>query len=105
MTLPTTDKEAQSLRVNAGKEFEKKVAFIITDLLIRENIYASSLKDLKDAVRRDPDLNQVLEFAKFPLRSPCTQNYEMILPDSDVIVYYTQKDHDGKVRKSSILQQ
>ena len=99
MTLPTTDKEAQSLRVNAGAEFEKNVAYIITDLLIHENIYASSLKNLKDAVKREPGLNQVLEFAKFPLRSPCTHSYEMILPDSDVIVYYVQKDHAGQVKK------
>lgn len=99
MTLPISDKEAQSLRISTGTQFEKNVAYVITDLLISENIYATSLKNLRDSVVREPGLNQVLEFAKLPLRSPCRQTYEMVLPDSDVIVYYVQKDHSGNVKK------
>jgi hypothetical protein len=99
LTLPISDKEAQSLRISTGTQFEKNVAYVITDLLISENIYATSLKNLKESVVREPGLNQVLEFAKLPLRSPCRQTYEMVLPDSDVIVYYVQKDHSGNVKK------
>ena len=99
LTLPISDKEAQSLRVVGGSEFEANVAKIVTDLLLSEGIYATSLKGLKLSVKKDPDLNQVLEFAKVPLRSPCNQSYEMVLPDSDVIVYYIQKDREGKVKK------
>lgn len=99
MALPISDKEAQSLRVLAGRQFENNVAYIITDLLNSENIYAVSLKELKERVKHEQGLNQVLEFAKLPLPSRCTQTYEMVLPDTDVLVYYVQKDHSGNVKK------
>ncbi|MCL5068422.1 MAG: hypothetical protein M1368_08745, partial [Thaumarchaeota archaeon] len=64
LTLPISDKEAQSLRVVGGSEFEANVSKIVTDLLLSENIYASSLKGLRYSAKQDPDMNQVLEFAK-----------------------------------------
>ncbi|MGI0080502.1 MAG: BsaWI family type II restriction enzyme [Nitrososphaerales archaeon] len=99
MTLPISDKEAQALRQSVGSQFEKNVAYIISDLLNNEGIYAISLKELQALAKKDKDFQQVLEFAKLPIRSPCDQRYEMVLPDTDVIVYSVQKDHAGNVLK------
>ena len=94
-----SDNEAQLLRNVAGKQFEGMVARAINEILNREGIFAASLKQLNDLIRRDPAFGQVLEFAKTPVRNPCDQNYQMMLPDTDVLVYYVQKDHAGFVRK------
>ncbi len=99
ITANVSDVDAQRLRQHAGKVLEQNVAFIITQLLQREDIYAVSLKELIELSKREEAFRQVLEFAKMPLRCPCDQTFVSILPDTDVIVYYTQKDHQGHVLK------
>lgn len=91
--------EAQSLRAVAGKQFEGIVTKAVNDILNREDIYAVSLKGLNDLIIHDPEFKEVLEFAKAPVPHPCQQGYEMMLPDTDVVVYYGQKDHTGRVTK------
>jgi hypothetical protein len=85
--------EAQSLRAVAGKQFEGIVSKAVNDILNREDIYAVSLKGLNQLIKHDPEFKEVLEFAKAPVPHPCQQGYEMMLPDTDVVVYYGQKDH------------
>ena len=34
-----------------------------------------------------------------PMHIPCDQRYDMMLPDTDVLVYYGQKDGNGLVKK------
>lgn len=94
-----SDNEAQLLRNVAGKQFEGIVARAINEILNREGIFAVSLKQLNDLIKRDSSFRQVLEFAKTPVSNPCDQSYQMMLPDTDVLVYYAQKDHAGFVTK------
>jgi hypothetical protein len=94
-----SDNEAQLLRNVAGKQFEGIVARAINEILNREGIYAVSLKQLGDLIRHDSSFRQVLEFAKTPVHNPCDQSYRMMLPDTDVLIYYVEKDHAGFVRK------
>lgn len=97
--LSKTDNEAQSLRTITGRTFEGIVTRAINATLNREEIYAVSLKQLKDLIKKDQSFKEVLEFAKTPVPNPCEQRFEMMLPDTDVLVYYGQKDHAGSVSK------
>jgi BsaWI restriction endonuclease type 2 len=94
------DNEAQSLRSASGKQFEKNVAETITNLLSKEGIYARNIRDLRKAIKREPGLSEVLEYAHLMIPSPCTQRYELILPDTDIIAYYLEKDrHDNTLKR------
>ena len=95
-----SDKKAQSLRALSGAEFEGRVAYVLNQFLNREDIYAVSLKELKRLIKTNQKLVEILEYAKLPIRNPCEQKYEMVLPDTDVIVYYKRKDHSGNVEKN-----
>ncbi|MBI4258788.1 MAG: hypothetical protein HY619_07520 [Thaumarchaeota archaeon] len=103
MTIATppskTDNEAQSLRTTVGRRFEGYVTRAINGTLNREEIYAVNLKQLNDLIRRDSSFKEVLEFAKMPMQNPCDQRYDMMLPDTDVLVYYGQRDGAGFVKK------
>lgn len=94
-----SDKEAQSIRSTTGRDFEGFVARAINGTLNSEEIYAVNLKQLRDLIKRDDTFKQILEFAKMPMPIICDQRYEMILPDTDVIVYYGQKNGRGEIRK------
>lgn len=98
--LPASDSEAQSLRSISGQSLERSVAKIVTEILgSPENIYASVLKDIEQLAKTKPEYEELLEYARTPIRSPCNQNYVMTLPDTDIIAYYHHKDFSGKVLK------
>jgi hypothetical protein len=99
-TAPTYNKEAQSLRSLTGRSFEKNVAKTITDILSREGIYARSFRDLKNAVKYEPGLAQVIEYAHMMVNSPCLNRYELILPDTDIVAYYVEKGlYDNEIKR------
>lgn len=95
-----SDSEAQYQRWESGKSLENTTAKIIADVLgPHENIYASTLGDLRRLGKTNKEYEEILAYAETPIRSPCNQNFNMELPDTDVLVYYIHRDFSGKPQR------
>ena len=103
VTLQPTDKEAQSRRTRSGRRFEKNLHYIINHILNPHDIYARSIPELRRAAKVDPELNRIYEYAKLPFQHPCDQNYQMILPETDLMIFSLKKDHEGTVTTRILL--
>lgn len=78
---------------------------ILTAILAKEDIAVCTLSDLESASSIvEPEYkHSVLEFIKVRFPTDCEQEYRIDLPDTDLIVLYQKKRHDGFTEKWYVL--
>ncbi len=87
----------QGKRAKVGKKLELNVKQILNSILNKEDITIAALNEIdnKKSIIEDDYKEKVLDFIRVRFPTDCAQGYRLDLPDTDLVVLYRKKNHDG----------
>lgn len=95
----------QSKKARSGKKLELNVKQILNNILDKEGIIVAALNeiDAKKSIIDDEHKEKIIDFIKVRFPTDCSQEYRLDLPDTDLIVLYRKKNHDGSTMQWYVL--